>query len=59
MEIGYPTSNYLKSSEEKQADFIEEVFKARDSHKEQITLLNYTWLHDIRKEEVAIYKKYY
>lgn len=58
-EIGYPSSEYLDSSQLKQADFIRESFKAWDIHKEQILLLNFIWLHDISSEELKHYEKYY
>ena len=47
LEIGYPSSTYLKSSEKKQAAFIRELFTAWDNHRAQIRHMNFMWLHDV------------
>lgn len=58
-ETGYPSSSALGSSEEKQKEFIREIFKAWDKHKSQIKLINFVWLHDLSKSEVDLFTKYY
>lgn len=58
-EIGYPTSKKNDSSPEKQAAFIREMFRAWDEHQEQITLISYTWLHDLPPSTVSDFKAYY
>jgi len=52
MEIGYPTSSYLGSSEEKQAEFIRQVFKAWDKHEGRICHMHFNSLHDLRPAHV-------
>jgi hypothetical protein len=52
LEIGYPSSSVCGSSEEAQAEFIKEVFKAWKAHKKQVKLLNFTWLTDISEKTV-------
>ena len=59
MEIGYPSSEVNASSEEKQAQFIQQAFQAWDTHVEQIQLLNFVWLTDIPAEQVQEYEGYY
>ncbi len=58
-EIGYPSSEYLKSSNKKQAEFIREVFKAWDRYGEQIPFMNFVWLHDTSQADLDHYAKYY
>jgi hypothetical protein len=52
MEIGYPTSAYLGSSEEKQAEFIRQVFKAWDKYEGRIYHMHFNSLHDLRPSHV-------
>ena len=59
LEIGYPSSRYLGSSEKRQAEFVKEVFKAWDQHKAQVRAMNFIWLHDISTAEINTYKQYY
>jgi hypothetical protein len=59
LETGYPSSRYLGSSEDRQAEFVRETFKAWDQHHAQIRAMNFIWLHDISTAEVNTYKKYY
>jgi hypothetical protein len=58
-EIGYPTSPENKSSEKKQAEFIHYSFQAWDEHREQITLLSYSWLSDLPSSSVKDLETYY
>ncbi len=58
-EAGYPSSSYLGSSEEKQSQFITEMFSAWDDHSAQVAFINLIWLHDISGSEVNRYTGYY
>ena len=58
-EAGYPSSSYLGSSQEKQSEFITEMFSAWDDHSEQVAFINFIWLHDIPGSEVTRYTRYY
>jgi hypothetical protein len=59
LEIGYPSSTKLGSSEQAQAEFVDNAFKAWDMHAEQIGALNFTWLHDIPYSQVKDFADYY
>lgn len=59
LESGYPSSSFLGSSEEKQSQFVSEMFTAWDKHAKQIAAMNFIWLHDISRDEVNGYTKYY
>jgi hypothetical protein len=59
LEAGYPTSAELSSSEEKQAQFVREVFQAWDKYADQIRLISFVWLSDIPLEQVEEYEIYY
>lgn len=59
LEAGYPSSSLLGSSEEKQAEFIKEVFIAWDANVEHIKLIDFTWLHDISPSSLIEYSNYY
>jgi len=52
-EIGCPTSSRIGSSEEKQEEFVKEVFRAWDEHACQIEYLSFHALHDFPKELVT------
>ncbi len=58
-EVGYPSSPVLGGSAEKQARFVEAVFRAWDRHAGQIRLVNFVWLHDITEEQLQAYSDYY
>ncbi|MBW6519116.1 MAG: hypothetical protein K0A89_11530 [ANME-2 cluster archaeon] len=58
-EAGYPSSPYLGSSQQKQSQFITEMFSAWDDHSEQVAFVNFIWLHDIPASEVIRYTGYY
>ena len=51
-QLGYPSSEYIKSSEERQALFIFEVFHAWDKHSTSIKMIDFTWLHDTSPQKV-------
>jgi hypothetical protein len=59
LEVGYPSSPALGSSEEKQAEFVRQVFTTWDRHRQHIPLLNFTWMHDISQESLGEYATYY
>ncbi len=59
LEAGYPSSSILASSEEKQAEFVKEVFKAWDIQVEHIKLIDFLWLHDLPPEALTYYGRYY
>ena len=48
-QYGYPSSNKLNSSLEKQRQFVEETFKLWDKYKDKIRLITFTWLYDVQK----------
>lgn len=59
LEVGYPSSRILGSSDALQAEFVREVFRAWDAQAGQIRLVNFTWLHDISDEALAGFLDYY
>jgi hypothetical protein len=59
LEAGYPTSALLSSSEEKQAQFVREVFQAWDIYADQIQMISFVWLSDITVAEVEEWEHYY
>ena len=58
-ECGYSSGAQCGSSEEKQKRFVEEVFRAWDSHAEQIGQVMFIWLSDQSPEMVRWAQKYY
>jgi len=56
---GYPSSPLLSSSEEKQAEFIRETFKAWDRHASHVLLVDFTWLHDLPNSALSQNAKYF
>jgi hypothetical protein len=58
-QLGYPSSSLLGSSEEKQAAFIEAVFRAWDLHIDQIDVIDFTFLTDCSEKEVADQARYF
>jgi hypothetical protein len=58
-QLGYPSSPVLKSSEAKQKQFIQEVFRAWDAHASQIKMIDFTWLHDMSPQTVESFKEFY
>jgi hypothetical protein len=59
LEAGYPSSDLLGSSEEKQAAFVQNIFRAWDKHATRIKLVDFLWLHDIAPELVDELGNYY
>jgi len=58
LEAGCPSSELLGSSEERQSEFVAQVFKVWDAHT-QLKAVNFIWLHDISKADVESFTKYY
>ncbi|GAB4417371.1 MAG: hypothetical protein Kow002_03740 [Anaerolineales bacterium] len=58
-ETGYPSGARCDSSEQKQAEFVRQVFGAWDEHHDQIGLVIFTWLTDVSPESVREMEKYY
>jgi hypothetical protein len=56
---GYPSSPVLNSSEDKQAQFIRETFKAWDRHATHVLLVDFTWLHDLPDSALSQNAKYF
>ncbi|MDO8647678.1 MAG: hypothetical protein Q7R70_04655 [Candidatus Diapherotrites archaeon] len=59
LEAGYPSSEILGSSFQKQAEFVNETFTAWDRHKSQITAVNFLWLHDVQQSSLSQIAGYY
>ncbi len=59
LQWGYPSSAELGSSQELQAKFIRETFKAWDKHSKQIKLVDFTWLHDYSPDSLKTTQAYY
>lgn len=51
-ECGYPSSTVNNSSETLQADFITAVFKAWDTHRKRIKLIDFAWQYDVSETTV-------
>jgi hypothetical protein len=58
-QLGYPSSPLLDSSEQLQAEFFKEMFRAWDAHADQIKMIKVTWQSDISKEGVDYWSKFY
>lgn len=58
-QLGYPSSSYVNSSEDKQSRFIAETFRAWDQHRAQVRLIIFTWLHDASAADVRATGEYY
>jgi hypothetical protein len=58
-QLGYPSSEFLGSSEARQAEFIRETFRAWDTHADQIALIDFTWLTDSSPQGVQEVEDYY
>jgi hypothetical protein len=58
-EVGYPSSAILSSSEQKQAQFVTQVFRAWKANANRIPFLNFFLLHDLPTQMCAELAKYY
>ena len=59
LEAGYPASPTCDSSDEKQADFVTELFTAWDAQKDHIAVVSYSFLTDFSPAEVDQFETYY
>ena len=59
LEAGYPASPTCDSSDEKQAEFVTELFKAWDAQKDHISVVSYSFLTDFSPSEVDVFETYY
>ncbi len=59
LELGYPSSDLLGSSEQHQAAFISHAFAAWDRHNDQIETINFLGVHDYSTKEVKTFTDYY
>jgi len=51
-ECGYPSGLLCNSSEDKQADFVSEIFKAWENHYQKIKLFDFTFMTDANPTQV-------
>lgn len=58
-EAGYPADPLLGSSEEKQAEFVDALFDAGNTHPGRIAAVNYFLLVDFNDQLLATFLKYY
>ncbi len=58
-EVGYPTSTRLGSSEEKQAEFVSNVYTAWKAKSSQILFLNFFLMHDFAPTTCDDFTAYY
>lgn len=58
-QYGLPSSPVLNSSEELQADFIRESFRVWDTYADHVQMIDFTWLTDMSRDEVAYFEDYY
>lgn len=58
-EIGYSSSKKIGSSEEKQAEFVKEVFRTWDTYASQIEYISFSWLTDRSKSDLDNFQRYY
>ncbi|MEO0556857.1 MAG: hypothetical protein AAF170_01605 [Bacteroidota bacterium] len=59
LEAGYPASPTCDSSDEQQAEFVTELFKAWDVQKDHISVVSYSFLTDFSPAEVDEFETYY
>jgi hypothetical protein len=59
LEAGYQTGTLCNSSEEKQRQFIANIFSVWDNHQESVRAINFVWLHDKSQSEVDTLATYY
>ena len=59
LEAGYPASSTCDSSEEKQAEFVRQLFNAWDAQHEHIAVVSYSFLTDFSPAQVSELETYY
>lgn len=58
-EVGYPSSPNNKSSEERQAQFVQAVFDGLRSHKQNFIAANFFLMSDFTDDWVSLFSQYY
>ena len=59
MELGYASSSLCNSSDQKQGEFIREVFKGWDKHHQRIEYISFSIMSDRSQESVEEFGRYY
>ena len=59
LELGYPTSEKLGSSNHKQEEFIKSTFRAWDRDQDSIRLINFVMMNDLPTSRTSALEKYY
>jgi hypothetical protein len=59
LEAGYPSGELCGGSEERQAEFIRQIFSAWDRHADQLELVSFTWPTDLPESAVTSFQEYY
>lgn len=59
MELGYPGGALCNSSLQKQSAFITAAFNAWDDYRDEIKMINLTWLHDLSSDGIQTLANYY
>ena len=58
-EVGLPSSATNESSEENQAAFVTQIFRAWDAHADRIPFMAYLWLSDLSEQSAQSFVAYY
>ena len=58
-ETGYPSSPLINGSEQKQAEFVHNIFRVWDTFDSHIKLVEFLWLNDLTQAEGDTFAKYY
>jgi hypothetical protein len=59
LELGYPSSPLLNSSNDKQAEFVRQAFAAWDGHEGQVKAVNFVYMHDVSQSQLDKMAAYY
>jgi hypothetical protein len=54
-ETGYATSSVCEGTEDKQAEYVSEIFQAWDKHADRLTFVGLLWLHDLSQSEAEAF----
>ncbi len=58
-QFGYPSSSINNSSPEKQRQFIASTFSAWDKYRQNIKMIDFTWLHDTSNSQADQFNTFY
>lgn len=58
-QLGCPSSAQNRSSDRRQAEFIDQAFDLWDDYSDRIALIRFTWLHDLSPQAVADFNTFY